>query len=103
MSGFRGGFCQGGSGCDENCGSRAGDLPGNRFAPMLSVTENLSAREIIEGALKGLSMGKKQYGMDGNLILCGMRHMPVEVNTRAGGNCGRVLWLWSLRCGFGRG
>ena len=53
-----------------------------RFAPMLSVTENLSAREIIEGALKGLSMGKKQYGMDGNLILCGMRHMPVEVNTR---------------------
>ena len=34
-----------------------------RFAPMLSVTENLSAREIIEGALKGLSMGKKQYGM----------------------------------------
>lgn len=53
-----------------------------RFAPMLSVTENLSAREIIEGALKGLSMGKKQYGMDGNLILCGMRHMPGEVNTR---------------------
>ena len=53
-----------------------------RFAPMLSVTENLSAREIIEGALKGLSMGKKQYGMDGNLILCGMRHMPVEENTR---------------------
>lgn len=53
-----------------------------RFAPMLSVTENLSAREIIEGALKGLSMGKKQYGMDGNLILCGMRHMPVEMNTR---------------------
>ena len=53
-----------------------------RFAPMLSVTENLSAREIIEGALKGLSMGKKQYGMDGNLILCGMRHMPVEENIR---------------------
>ena len=53
-----------------------------RFDPMLSETENLSAREIIEGALKGLSMGKKQYGMDGNLILCGMRHMPVEVNTR---------------------
>lgn len=53
-----------------------------RFAPMLSVTENLSAKEIIEGALKGLSMGKKQYGIDGNLILCGMRHMPVEVNTR---------------------
>lgn len=53
-----------------------------RFAPMLSVTENLSAREIIEGAIKGLSIGKKQYGMDGNLILCGMRHMPVEENIR---------------------
>lgn len=53
-----------------------------RFAPMLSVTENFSASKIIEGALKGLSMGRERYGIDGNLILCGMRHMPVEVNTK---------------------
>ena len=70
-----------------------------RFAPMLSVTENLSAREIIEGALNGKEAvwnGRKSDSLRHAAHACGGEY-------QAGGNCGRVLWLWSLRCGFGRG
>ena len=52
-----------------------------RFAPLLSVRDGLTCRQIIEGALDGLWEGKEKYGVDGNLILCGMRHMPVEQNV----------------------
>lgn len=53
-----------------------------RFAPMLSVTENLTANKIIEAAIKGLKEGERLYGVRGNLILCGMRHQPVELNRK---------------------
>ena len=53
-----------------------------RFAPMLSVTENLTANKIIEASIKGLKEGESLYGIRGNLILCGMRHQPVESNTK---------------------
>lgn len=52
-----------------------------RFAPLLSVRPDLTCRQIIEGALDGLEEGKRKYGIDGNLILCGMRHMPADVNA----------------------
>lgn len=53
-----------------------------RFAPMLSVTEDLTANKIIEASIKGLKEGENLYGVKGNLILCGMRHQPVESNTK---------------------
>lgn len=52
-----------------------------RFAPLLSVREGLSVRQIIESALKGLKQGEEEYSIKGNLILCGMRHMPWEKNV----------------------
>lgn len=52
-----------------------------RFAPFLSVHESLNCKEIIEGALDGLKEGHRKYGTEGTLILCGMRHMPVEKNV----------------------
>lgn len=52
-----------------------------RFAPLLSVREDLSAEQIIEAALEGLKQGTAEYGVRGNLILCGMRHMPSEKNA----------------------
>ena len=51
-----------------------------RFAPLLSVHNSLSAREIIEGALDGLREGQELHHIRGGLILCGMRHMKVEDN-----------------------
>lgn len=61
-----------------------------RFAPLLSVREGLTCREIIEGALDGLREGREKYGVGGNLILCGMRHMPAGKKRGAGRNSQRV-------------
>ena len=53
-----------------------------RFAPLLSVSETLSVRDIIEGALEGIKEGCQSSPGKAELILCGMRHMPVEENIR---------------------
>lgn len=53
-----------------------------RFAPLLSVRDGLSVEQIIEGALEGLKQGEREYGIRGNLILCGMRHMSSEENVK---------------------
>lgn len=52
-----------------------------RFAPLLSVHEGLSVRKILEGAIEGLQEGKALYGIEGSLIVCGMRHMEPERNA----------------------
>lgn len=52
-----------------------------RFAPLLSVHENLSAAEVIESAAEGIMQGKNLSGVDGNLIICGMRHMCPKENA----------------------
>ena len=53
-----------------------------RFSPLMSSEEDLSFQQMIEGAISGLEEGKKLYGMEGGLILCGMRHLPAEENLR---------------------
>lgn len=53
-----------------------------RFSPLMSSEQDLSFREMIEGAIEGLEEGKRRYDMEGGLILCGMRHMPAEENLR---------------------
>lgn len=52
-----------------------------RFAPLLSVREQLSCREIIESSIDGVREAEKRFGVKSNLILCGMRHMPPEENA----------------------
>lgn len=52
-----------------------------RFAPLLSVHENLSARQIMESAADGIREGRKRTGMEAGLIICGMRHMDPEANA----------------------
>ncbi len=51
-----------------------------RFAPMLSVNDNLSCREVIESVLLGLEAAKKECGVDYNVITCAMRHHSEEMN-----------------------
>ncbi|MDO5424562.1 MAG: adenosine deaminase [Eubacteriales bacterium] len=51
-----------------------------RFAPLSSVGKGLTCRQVIESAVKGLREGEKLSGVRGNLILCGMRHVPAEEN-----------------------
>lgn len=49
-----------------------------RFAPLLSTLQGLTARRVIEAVLLGLSEGKKECGVEYNVIVCAMRHHSVE-------------------------
>ena len=51
-----------------------------RFAPLLSVTEKMDTRQVIAALLKGLERGKKDFGVEYNVITCAMRHHREEEN-----------------------
>ncbi len=51
-----------------------------RFSPLQSGNSGLSCGQIIEAVLRGLRQGRETCGVISNLILCGMRHLPVEKN-----------------------
>lgn len=51
-----------------------------RFAPLLSVTEQMKTEQVIAALLKGLERGKKDFGVDYNVITCAMRHHSEEQN-----------------------
>lgn len=45
-----------------------------RFAPLLFNQKGLSQTQIITAILNGLARGKKEFGVQSNALLCGMRH-----------------------------
>jgi len=49
-----------------------------RFAPVQHGDQGLTFDEIVESVLRGLAKGKEDFGTESNLILCAMRHLPVE-------------------------
>lgn len=51
-----------------------------RFAPLLSVTEEMGTEQVIAALLKGLERGKKDFGVEYNVITCAMRHHSEEQN-----------------------
>lgn len=51
-----------------------------RFAPLLSVTEEMGTGQVIAALLKGLERGKKDFGVEYNVITCAMRHHSEEQN-----------------------
>lgn len=51
-----------------------------RFAPSFSVNDSLGYREVIESAIFGCKRGKKNFGIDSNIILCAMRHNDADTN-----------------------
>ena len=53
-----------------------------RFAPLLSVTEEMDCAKVIEAVLRGLKRGREVFGIDFGLITCAMRHHSEEDNIR---------------------
>lgn len=53
-----------------------------RFAPFLSATNEVEARRLIEGAIRGLDRARDEFGIEANLILCCMRHHSEEINLK---------------------
>lgn len=51
-----------------------------RFAPLLSVTEQMGTKQVIAALLKGLERGRKDFGVEYNVITCAMRHHSEERN-----------------------
>ena len=53
-----------------------------RFAPLLSVTEEMDTRQVIAALLRGLERGKQDFGIEYNVITCAMRHHSEEENEQ---------------------
>lgn len=53
-----------------------------RFAPLLSVTEEMNCKKVIEALLKGLERGRNDFGIEFGVITCAMRHHSEEENSR---------------------
>ena len=51
-----------------------------RFAPTFSMNEGLSIKEIVESVQKGLLEAEAQADVKTGIIVCGMRHLPMEIN-----------------------
>lgn len=51
-----------------------------RFAPLLSVTEEMGTEQVIAALLRGLEKGKKEFGVEYSVITCAMRHHSEEQN-----------------------
>lgn len=49
-----------------------------RFAPLLHVNHGFRTTQVIEALLRGLERGKKDFGVDYNVIVCVMRHHSFE-------------------------
>lgn len=53
-----------------------------RFAPLLSVTDEMGTGKVIEAVLRGLEKGKRDFNVEYNVIACAMRHHSEEDNFR---------------------
>lgn len=53
-----------------------------RFAPLISVHEQLNTEQVISSVLAGLERGKQEYGVAYNVITCAMRHHSEEDNLQ---------------------
>ena len=51
-----------------------------RFAPLFSVSEQLSCRQVMESVRLGLEKAKYDFGVSFNIIVCAMRHHTLEQN-----------------------
>ena len=53
-----------------------------RFAPLLSTDRGLDCEHVMGAVLEGLEQGKKEWGVEYNVIACAMRHHTYEQNLR---------------------
>lgn len=52
-----------------------------RFAPSLLNKQDMSIDEAIAAACRGWAAGSRDFGVEGGIILCAMRHRPPEQNV----------------------
>lgn len=62
-----------------------------RFAPLLSVNEHLSCKQVMEAVLSGLEDAKKECQIPYNVIACVMRHHSLEDSYQMMKDCREFL------------
>lgn len=62
-----------------------------RFAPLLSVNENLNCKQVMEAVLAGLEDAKKECQISYNVIACVMRHHSIEDSRQMMKDCREFL------------
>lgn len=51
-----------------------------RFAPLSCLERGLTVKEAIKSAITGMQQGCEEFGVKGDILLCGMRHEAVDKN-----------------------
>ena len=49
-----------------------------RFAPLLSISNSMNTRDVIEAVIEGLKEGRKLFNIYGNAICCAMTHHDIK-------------------------
>ncbi|MEM9195336.1 MAG: adenosine deaminase [Myxococcota bacterium] len=49
-----------------------------RYAPMLHTRQGLRLTQVVEAVLEGLKEGQKDFGIESNVIICGIRNISPE-------------------------
>lgn len=62
-----------------------------RFAPLLSVSENLNCKQVMEAVLEGLEDAKQECQISYNVIACAMRHHSIEDSLQMMKECREFL------------
>lgn len=62
-----------------------------RFAPLLSVNEQLNCKQVMEAVLSGLEEAKKECQIPYNVIACVMRHHSIEDSLQMMKECREFL------------
>ena len=55
----------------------------SRYAPFYSVNNDLSPKDVLTAINSGFKQAENEFGIVSGLILCGMRHDPVNVKAVA--------------------
>ena len=51
-----------------------------RFAPLFCTEKGLTIKQVIQSVINGLNRGYDEFGVRSGILICGMRHEPVEKN-----------------------
>ena len=51
-----------------------------RYAPVLNVAQGLSLGDAVEAPLRGLERARRDHGIAGRLIICGLRHLSSDIS-----------------------
>jgi len=53
-----------------------------RYCPVLHLNQGLEAEQVVESVVKGMERGRREFGVDSGLIICGLRNIDPPTSLR---------------------